>query len=40
MGLAHVVAVALVFTAVALGALQVLPRLGYAPVTVPWGCSP
>lgn len=38
MGAAHVVAIALVFTAFALAALQLLPRVGYGPVTLAWRC--
>lgn len=38
MGLAHLIAIALVFAAAALTAHQVLPRFGYAPVEVTWRC--
>lgn len=38
MGAAHVVAILLLFTGATLGALQVLPRLGYAPVETTWRC--
>ena len=38
MGAAHVLAIVLLFTAAGLGALQVLPRLGYAPVETTWRC--
>ena len=39
-GFAHVVAILLLFVAVGLGARQLLPRAGYAPVPAPWGCFP
>lgn len=39
MGWAHVVAVATLFAGVAMAALQVLQRFGYAPVPTPWGCG-
>lgn len=39
MGRAHAIAIALLFAGLALGALQVLPRVGYAPVDTPWGCA-
>ena len=39
MGAAHVVAIILLFTGATLGALQVLPRLGYAPVETTWRCQ-
>lgn len=38
MGAAHVAAIVLLFTGATLGALQVLPRLGYAPVETTWRC--
>ncbi|HUG39429.1 MAG TPA: hypothetical protein VMM12_03035 [Longimicrobiales bacterium] len=38
MGLAHIVAIILLFAGAALGARQVLPRLGYAPVETAWRC--
>ncbi len=40
MGLAHVLAIVLIFVGTALAAGQVLPRLVYAPVETTWGCSP
>lgn len=38
MGLAHIVAIGLVFTGLSLAALQVLPRIGYGPVAMAWPC--
>ena len=40
MGTAHVIAIAILLAGVALGAAQVLPRVGYAPVVTTWGCVP
>lgn len=39
MATAHVVAIAIVFAGMTVGALQLLPRLGYAPVAPPWICG-
>ncbi len=38
MGLAHLAALAIVLASAALAADQVMPRLGYSPVEVTWGC--
>lgn len=38
MGVAHIAAIVLVFSGLALGAYHVLPRLGYGPVEATWRC--
>lgn len=38
MALAHVIAIVLIFAGVALITFQVLPRVGYAAMQLPWSC--
>jgi hypothetical protein len=38
MGAAHLAALGIVLAGLALAALEILPRIGYAPVDVTWGC--
>jgi hypothetical protein len=38
-GVAHFLSIALLFWGVALGAREVLPRIGYAKTGAPWQCG-
>lgn len=40
MGVAHIVSIALVFAAAVFASGQLLPRIGYAAVKIPWRCGP
>ncbi|MFW6079479.1 MAG: hypothetical protein ACODAE_07660 [Gemmatimonadota bacterium] len=40
MGAAHVLAMGIVLAGITLVALEVLPRIGYAPVETAWRCLP
>ncbi|MEJ2502723.1 MAG: hypothetical protein P8177_05300 [Gemmatimonadota bacterium] len=39
LGYAHTLGIALLFAGAVLAAAQLLPRLGYAGLRVPWGCG-